>query len=83
MNASELVSVLKSVPFHSFTIHVADGRSFPVARRDLIMVSPNGRTVDLFQPDGDHDIFRTETITRITFEADDVESIDEPVMIGQ
>ena len=41
MQGRELYSLWKSVPFHPFTIHMADGRSFAVVRRDLIMVSPN------------------------------------------
>jgi hypothetical protein len=43
---------INSVPFHPFTIHIADGRSVPVVSREFIMRDPRGRTVLVYQPDG-------------------------------
>ena len=43
---------LNAQPFQPFVIHIADGRSIPVVRREFIMRDPRGRTVLVYQTDG-------------------------------
>lgn len=43
-------------PFQPFTIHLADGRQFPVVSREFIALSPVGRTVVVYQSDGIFDV---------------------------
>ncbi len=38
-------------PFQAFVIHLADGRSIPVAHREFMATAPSGRTVTVYQPD--------------------------------
>jgi hypothetical protein len=45
MTVEQLRNVHRATPFRTFTIHIADGRSFLVRGRDFLSHSPNGRTV--------------------------------------
>lgn len=67
MEGSELRLKIVAVPFRQFVLNVSDGRKLPVFGRDFIMISPNGRYVDLYQPDSDHDIISTSAVTGITY----------------
>ena len=67
MEGSEIRLKIVAVPFRQFVLNVSDGRKLPVFGRDFIMISPNGRYIDLFQPDSDHDIIATSAITGITY----------------
>ena len=48
MTIEQLRNVRSATPFRPFTIHVADGRSFPVPHPDFISQSPAGRTIIVF-----------------------------------
>ena len=48
MTIEQLRNARLATPFRPFTIHVADGRSFPVSHPDFISQSPAGRTVIVF-----------------------------------
>ncbi|HZD40634.1 MAG TPA: hypothetical protein VE131_07925 [Terriglobales bacterium] len=37
--------ILHAAPFQAFTIHMADGRSLPVAHPDFIAIMPDGETI--------------------------------------
>jgi len=55
MTSTEIRKLLKVQPFHPFTLHLADGRSFHVAHPELMLAPPemritwvaHDRTVDL------------------------------------
>jgi hypothetical protein len=49
-------ATLHQVPFHPFTIRLADGRSFEVAHRDFVALSPSGRTLIVFQTDESYSV---------------------------
>jgi hypothetical protein len=51
MKVDELRATLRQDPFRPFTIHMVDGRTFRVAHRDYLALSPSGRTVIVFQHD--------------------------------
>jgi hypothetical protein len=38
-------------PFQPFVLHLADGRSIPVAHREFVASAPSGRTVTVYQTD--------------------------------
>ncbi len=48
MTAEQLRAMGNSQPFRPFTIHLADGRSFPVPHRDFVSQSPGGRTIIVY-----------------------------------
>ena len=48
MTAEQLRAMRNSQPFRPFTIHLADGRSFPVSHRDFVSQSPGGRTIIVY-----------------------------------
>jgi hypothetical protein len=56
MTTDELRATLRQDPFRPFTIRMVDGRSFRVAHRDYLALSPSGRTVIVFQPDESYSV---------------------------
>ena len=48
MTAEQLRAMRNSQPFRPFTIHLDDGRSFPVPHRDFVSQSPGGRTIIVY-----------------------------------
>jgi hypothetical protein len=48
MTIEQLRNVHNANPFKPFTLHLADGRSFPVPHRDFLSQSPAGRTVIVY-----------------------------------
>lgn len=48
MTKEHLRFLRDTAPFKPFTIHMADGRSFPVPHRDFLTISPAGRTIIVF-----------------------------------
>jgi hypothetical protein len=51
MTIDRIRDVWRAQPFRPFSIHMADGRRVPVHHRDLLMPSPSGRTVVVYQLD--------------------------------
>jgi hypothetical protein len=56
MTAAQIRSHIVARPFRPFKLCLADGRQIPVVHHDFVMLSPNGRLVDVFQPDNSHSI---------------------------
>jgi len=56
MTIEQSRATIRQQPFRAFTIHMVDGRVFPVAHPDFVAVSPTGRTVIVFQPDDSHSV---------------------------
>ena len=48
MTIERLRNARSATPFRPFTIHLADGRSFPGPHPDFISQSPAGRTIIVF-----------------------------------
>ena len=69
MSAEEIRKHIIAAPFRPFWIHIADGRRVPVRARDFVLLSPQGRLVDVYQPDDAHDIFDVHLITSVSFDA--------------
>ena len=51
MTIEKLRELYSAEPFRPFVLHLADGRSIPVAHRDFFASAPSGRTAAIFQPD--------------------------------
>lgn len=45
MTIERFLEVWRARPFRPFTIHTADGRSFPVLHPEFLARSPSGRTI--------------------------------------
>ena len=52
MTLEEFKGTLEAQPFQPFTLRLPDGRSLPIQHRDFVLISPKGRTVVVYQPDG-------------------------------
>ncbi len=51
MCANELRGLLKARPFRPFALHRAEEDSVSVWRSDLVLLSPRGDTLVVYQPD--------------------------------
>jgi hypothetical protein len=56
MTTEQFRAMLHHQPFRPFVIRMADGRSFEVAHRDYVAMSPTGRTVILYQDNEDFSV---------------------------
>jgi hypothetical protein len=56
MMTEHMRQVWKAEPFQKFIIHLADGRQIPVRHRDFVAMSPNGRTMLVYQPDNSYNV---------------------------
>lgn len=68
MTLEQLRAVREANPFHPFTIHLADGRSFRVPHRDYLSMSPGGRTVIVYQGDEAFSILDLLLVTELAVE---------------
>lgn len=67
MNANYLRALIRAQPFSSFTINLADGRSFLVHHRDYLIIPPErSAIVFVFHKGGDWDIVYLKQITSIS-----------------
>ena len=65
MTIDEVRRLFRAEPFQPFTLHLADGRTFPVASREFMALSPVGRTVAVYQPDGMIDVIDLLLVTSL------------------
>lgn len=65
MTAQELRDAHQAKPFQPFTIHLADGRSFPVPGPDFLFVAPSGGTVIVYGEGDSLNILDIPLMTRI------------------
>ena len=65
MTIQQLRAAYPATPFRPFTLHVADGRSFPVPHPDFLSLSPTGRTIILYQEGEDFSILELLLMTEI------------------
>ena len=65
MTIQQLRAAQKATPFRPFSIHMADGRSFPVPHPDFLSMSPTGRTVIVYEQDDAFSILDLLPMTEI------------------
>ena len=65
MTIDQVRTLLTAQPFVPFTLCLADGRQFPVHSREFIALSPAGRTVAVYQPNGLVDIIDLLLVTSL------------------
>lgn len=51
MTIERLREVHRNHPFHTFTIHLADGRNLDVVHPEFVAISPSGRTAVIYTKD--------------------------------
>jgi hypothetical protein len=56
MTVEQLRNVHQAKPFHPYTLKVADGSRIVVRHPEFLSVSPVGRTVIVWQPDGSFEV---------------------------
>jgi hypothetical protein len=44
MTTPQLLAMLRAAPFHSFDIHLADGRALSVRHPEMVAITTGGRT---------------------------------------
>lgn len=70
MSVEELRKCIVATPFRPFLLNIADGRRIPVSGRDFILIPPErGRTVVVYQRDGEFDLLDSLLITGVSYEA--------------
>jgi hypothetical protein len=63
MTTDQLRNLWKAEPFQPFTIHLADGREFPVVHPEFLSRSQSGRTIVVHQPDESFNIIDLLLVT--------------------
>jgi hypothetical protein len=72
MRISEIRDVLRAQPFRPFTIHLADGREFPIEHVDFLLISRSGRSFVVADATGGYQIIDAAMVTNLgLFEATD------------
>lgn len=63
MTIEQIRELYDSQPFQPFVIHLADGREIYIPSREFMMTSPTGRTIGVFQPNGNANIIDLLLVT--------------------
>ena len=66
MKIEEIRQARLSQPFRSFTLHLADGRSFQVKHPEFILASPTSRMVVVVNEEGTLEIIDAILVTSLT-----------------
>jgi hypothetical protein len=65
MKIDEIRKLLHAQPFKPFLIHFAGGGRFRVAHEDFVAISPTGREMHVYLPDGDYQVVDVMLVTRL------------------
>ena len=65
MTIQQLRAAHRATPFQPFTVHMADGRSFPIPHPDFLSMSPTGRTVIIYADNDEFSILDLLLMTEI------------------
>jgi hypothetical protein len=71
MRIDELRALLKARPFRPFTIYTPDGGAIPVWHPDFALLSPDGRTLWVYQRDYSCEMIDVMLAARFSFNAPD------------
>jgi hypothetical protein len=78
MRAEELRTLLKAQPFRPFTLHTADGHAVPIWHQDFALLSPDGRTLWVYQRDYSCEMFDVMLIPRFSIPSPESDSPTRP-----
>jgi hypothetical protein len=65
MTIEQLRRMHQARPFHPFDVHLADGRSLPVAHPEFLALTPPGRTIAIGLADGTIEIVDLLLVTSL------------------
>ena len=65
MRIDEVRKLLHAQPFRPFVICVADGGRIPVKHEDFVAISPTGREMHVYLPNGDYEVVDVMLVTRL------------------
>lgn len=65
MTIEQLRTAHQARPFRPFTVHLADGRTFPIEHPEFLATSPTGRTFIVMLPDDSHEIIDLLLVTSL------------------
>lgn len=71
MTTDRLRNAIAARPFRPFAIHLADGNKLRVPHPDFVSLSPAGRTLVIYEGEGDHEqanILDLLLVTRLEFD---------------
>ena len=68
VHVEEIRKARRAQPFRPFTIHLADGRSFPVKHPEIMWLTSDGRTLVVEDTDGLIEILSGMLVTGLTVE---------------
>ena len=74
MRVDQLKLMLRKQPFESFTIHLPEGRTVSIWHHDFAMLSPDGRTLVVFDKDGIGDWIDVMLIATIRIDRPSIDS---------
>lgn len=63
MSIKEFRDTYDAQPFVPFSLRLADGRAIMVHHREFAAISPTGRTVVVYQPDGSYNLIDLLLVT--------------------
>jgi hypothetical protein len=66
MKISEIREVLRAQPFRPFTVHLADGREFPIEHVDFLLISRSERSIIVADLAGGWEIIDPVMVTSMT-----------------
>ena len=68
MRVEEVRRLLRANPFRPFTVYTPDGGGIPVWHQDFALLSPDGRTMTVYQRNSAFDIIDVMLLTRFSFD---------------
>ena len=74
MTLDQLRAAYSARPFRPFTMHLADGRQVQVLHPEFLAREPAGRTVFVFQPDGNFNLVDLLLVTDLEFTSESTAS---------
>jgi hypothetical protein len=69
MHKEELQKLLRDRPFRPFRVFTTDGTAILIWHPDFAYLSPGGRTLHVYQRDGEYDMLDVALLPRFAFDA--------------
>ncbi len=66
MRISEIRETLRKQPFRPFTIHLAEGREFPIDHVDFLLISRSERSIVVADLQGGYEIIDPVMVTSLS-----------------